>query len=295
MVRLFSDAQMDEKCKEYRPVPLKLYRVVYGLAGRGANPLTTMKSDRMISLPGANINLATKSNIPLTTAPASKVELQYKLIYDDIIVKGNKLDTNIRLEDPGEEDVEEKYDLDYIRENFPEFSDEDLQAMGFDITAAEPKKATTLVRLPDGSSVTENEYQRLLEQERREEREREARSEAMETESVAESDVTDLYDVAPPIERVINTVVDAETGEIEELVGTDEKSAPKEIVKPDARKGLAVINGRGVQGVQGQTDSSAKKQNRKGGKGGKSQPAGVGIARQTGQTAPDKKGQRGVI
>ena len=257
MVRFFTDEEMYEKCKEYRPVPLKLYRVVYGLAAKGTNPLTTSKSDRMMALPGANINLATSSNIPLTPAPASKVELQYKLLYDDVIVKGNKLDTNIRLEDPSEGDIVEDYDLDYIRENFPEFSDEDLQEMGFDV--AQPKRQISVVKLPDGSRVSAEEYKKILE---REEREREEREEAMETASVAESEATEIYDIAPPIERVINTIVDEETGEIEELIGTDEKDEiprePRDIPKPQARKGIPVVTSRGVQGEQFQTDPTKK-------------------------------------
>ena len=100
MVRLYSDAEMDEKCKDFRPVPLKLYRVVYGLEGKGTNPLTTTKSDRMMALPGANINLATKSNIPLNPVPASLVKLRYNELYQDVIVEGKKLNQDIDIEEP---------------------------------------------------------------------------------------------------------------------------------------------------------------------------------------------------
>jgi hypothetical protein len=88
-------------------------------------------------------------------------------------------------------------------------------------------------------------------------------------------------------EGVIGTVVDPETGEIEELIGRPDRDIPK----PQARKGIPVITGRGVQGEQFQTDPTKK--GRKGGKGGKSQPSGVGVIGEVGQTAPDKKGRQG--
>jgi hypothetical protein len=91
---------MDEKCKDFRPVPLKLYRVVYGLEGKGTNPLTTTKSDRMMAPPGGNINLATKSNIPLNPVPASIVMKRYNELYESVIVEGDKLNTDIDIEEP---------------------------------------------------------------------------------------------------------------------------------------------------------------------------------------------------
>lgn len=100
MVRLYSDEEMDEKCKDYRPVPLKLYRVVYGLEGRGTNPLTTTTSDRMMALPSANVNLATKSNLRLNSVPASVIQKRYNSLYQDVIVEGKKINTEIDIETP---------------------------------------------------------------------------------------------------------------------------------------------------------------------------------------------------
>ena len=100
MVRLYTDEQSDEKCKDYRPVPLKLYRVVYGLESNGLNPLTNTKSDRMMAVPSGNINLATKSNIRLNAVPASVVQLRYNSLYNDVIVEGKKLNTEIDIETP---------------------------------------------------------------------------------------------------------------------------------------------------------------------------------------------------
>ena len=99
MVRLYSDEEMDEKCKDYRPVPLKLYRVVYGLEGRGTNPLTTTTRDRMLALPSANVNLATKSNLRLNPVPASVIQKRYNSLYQDVIVEGKKINTEIDIED----------------------------------------------------------------------------------------------------------------------------------------------------------------------------------------------------
>ncbi len=98
MVRLYSDEEMDEKCKDYRPVPLKLYRVVYGLEGRGTNPLTTTTRDRMMALPSANVNLATKSNLRLNSVPASVIQKRYNSLYQDVIVEGRKINTEIGIE-----------------------------------------------------------------------------------------------------------------------------------------------------------------------------------------------------
>jgi len=100
MVRLYSDEEMDEKCKDYRPVPLKLYRVVYGLEGRGTNPLTTTTSDRMMALPSANVNLATKSNIRLNSVPASVIQKRYNSLYQEVIVEGKKINTEPDIETP---------------------------------------------------------------------------------------------------------------------------------------------------------------------------------------------------
>jgi len=98
MVRLYSDEEMDEKCKDYRPVPLKLYRVVYGLEGRGTNPLTTTTSDRMMALPSANVNLATKSNIRLNSVPASVIQKRYNSLYQDVIVEGKNINIEPDIE-----------------------------------------------------------------------------------------------------------------------------------------------------------------------------------------------------
>tara|TARA_R110002051_G_scaffold3087_5_gene16627 strand:- start:1768 stop:2358 length:591 start_codon:yes stop_codon:yes gene_type:complete len=100
MVRLYTDEQSDENCKDYRPVPLKLYRVVYGLEGKGTNPLTNTKSDRMLALPSGNINLATKSNLRLNAVPASVVQLRYNELYNNVVVEGKKLNTEIDIETP---------------------------------------------------------------------------------------------------------------------------------------------------------------------------------------------------
>ena len=229
MVRLYSDAEMDEKCKDFRPVPLKLYRVVYGLEGKGTNPLTTTKSDRMMALPGANINLATKSNIPLNPVPASLVKLRYNELYEDVIVEGKKLNQDIDIEEP-------------IPTSAPAVDPEDERP---------PPNEEPETERPSGTSG-----------------------------ETAGSDVRSR-------EGVIGTVVDPETGEIEELIGRPDRDIPK----PQARKGIPVITGRGVQGEQFQTDPTKK--GRKGGKGGKSQPSGVGVIGEVGQTAPDKKGRQG--
>jgi len=98
MVRLYSDEEMDEKCKDYRPVPLKLYRVVYGLEGRGTNPLTTTRSDRMLALPSANVNLATKTNIRLNRVPASVIKKRYNSLYQDVIVEGKNINIEPDIE-----------------------------------------------------------------------------------------------------------------------------------------------------------------------------------------------------
>lgn len=100
MVRLYSDEEMDQKCKDYRAVPLKLYRVVYGLESNGLNPLTNTKSDRMLALPSGNINLATKSNLRLNPVPASVVQLRYNSLYNDVVVEGKNLNTEIDIETP---------------------------------------------------------------------------------------------------------------------------------------------------------------------------------------------------
>ena len=100
MVKLYTDEEMDEKCKDFRPVPLKLYGVVYGLESRATNPLTNIKSDRMLSVPAANINLATKSNIRLNTIPASVIEKRYNSLYQDVIVGGKNINTEIDIEMP---------------------------------------------------------------------------------------------------------------------------------------------------------------------------------------------------
>ena len=100
MVRLYTDEQSDINCKDYRAVPLKLYRVVYGLESNGLNPLTNTKSDRMLSLPSGNINLATKSNLRLNPVPASQVVLRYNSVYNDVVVEGKNLNTEIDIETP---------------------------------------------------------------------------------------------------------------------------------------------------------------------------------------------------
>jgi len=174
MVRLYTDEQVDEKCKDYRPVPLKLYRVVYGLEGNGLNTLTNTKSDRMMALPSANINLATKSNIPLNPVPASQVVLRYNELYQDVIVEGKKLNTDINIEEP----------------------------------------------VPTSAPVIEPEDERPPPNE--------------EPETTGGS------------EAVISSVIDPETGEIEELMGPEEtpERTPEErpeLPKPRARKGVVVI------------------------------------------------------
>ncbi len=190
MVRLYTDEQMDEKCKDFRPVPLKLYRVVYGLEGKGTNPLTTTKSDRMMSLPSANINLATKSNIPLNPVPASMVKLRYNQLYENVIVDGKKLNTEIDIEKP-------------VLTSAPVIDPEEER--------------------PPPNEVPETTGS----------------------------------------ESVISTVIDPTTGEIEELMETPETTperSTKDIPKPQARKGVVVMNGRGVKGTQYQTDPNKKGQ-----------------------------------
>jgi len=106
MVRLYTDEEMDARCRDYRPVPMKLNKLVYGLEGVGTNPLTNTKSDRMLTLPAANINLATKSNVKLNTIPASVIEKRYNSLYQDVIIDGKKISN--------EEEIETKTETEFI-------------------------------------------------------------------------------------------------------------------------------------------------------------------------------------
>ncbi len=110
MVRFYTDAEMDEKCKEYRTVPLKLNKLVYGLQGSGENILTNLTTNKILAPPSVNLNLATISNVPLNPNPASQIVLNYGKLYDDVIVNNKSLN--------------EENPLEYDRDEFDRFASE---------------------------------------------------------------------------------------------------------------------------------------------------------------------------
>jgi len=110
MVRYYTDEEMDEKCKEYRTVPLKLNKLVYGLQGSGANILTNTTTNKILAPPSVNLNLATISNIPLNPNPASQIVLNYNKLYEDVIVNDKPLN--------------EENPLEYNRDDFDRFAEE---------------------------------------------------------------------------------------------------------------------------------------------------------------------------
>ena len=107
MVRFYSDAEMDEKCKEYRTVPLKLNKLVYGLQGSGENILTNLTTNKILAPPSVNLNLATISNVPLNPNPASQIVLNYGKLYDDVIVNKKSLNEEIK-DEPFEEVIRKR-------------------------------------------------------------------------------------------------------------------------------------------------------------------------------------------
>ena len=110
MVRFYSDAEMDEKCKEYRTVPLKLNKLVYGLQGSGENILTNLTTNKILAPPSVNLNLATISNVPLNPNPASQIVLNYGKLYDDVIVNKKSLNEENPLEYDRDELIDEPFE-----------------------------------------------------------------------------------------------------------------------------------------------------------------------------------------
>jgi len=95
MVRLFTDEQMDERCKEYRPIPMRLYPKTLVIEKEGeANILGNMRRKEMFAPPPATVSSLINSNM-IIDANLSRKPLNLAKNYDKIY--GEFIETRDRL------------------------------------------------------------------------------------------------------------------------------------------------------------------------------------------------------